>query len=104
MARAAIAAASLVRVSPVSFFEIAQKVRIGKWPEMAAFVAKLPTLLDRQGGAVAILEPAICINAGGLSWAHRDPFDRLLAATAQFYNLPIVSADAVFDGFVQRMW
>lgn len=34
----AIAAADAVLVSPISFFEIAQKVRLGKWPEMSAFV------------------------------------------------------------------
>jgi PIN domain nuclease of toxin-antitoxin system len=35
---------------------------------------------------------------------HRDPFDRLLAATAMHYNLPLVSADVVFDGIVTRLW
>jgi hypothetical protein len=34
----------------------------------------------------------------------RDPFDRLLAATAMHYNLPLVSADTVFDGIVRRLW
>ncbi len=39
-----------------------------------------------------------------MSRAHPDPFDRLLAATAVHYNLPIVSADSVFDGLVTRIW
>ena len=39
-----------------------------------------------------------------MDWSHRDPFDRLLAATALRRNLPIVSADAVFDGVVTRVW
>lgn len=41
-ARTAIAAADSVFVSPITFFEIAQKVRIGKWPEMERFVADCP--------------------------------------------------------------
>ena len=42
-------------VSPISFFEIAQKVRLGKWPEMAPFISRLPALLMEQGGGIAAL-------------------------------------------------
>ncbi len=101
---AAIEAADTVLVSPISFFEIAQKVRLGKWPEMEPFVSRLATVLDEQGGSVAGFDPAICIAAGLMAWPHRDPFDRLLAATAMRHNLPLVSADAVFDGVVSRLW
>ena len=66
----------------------------------------LPALhvLGEQGGSVAGFDPAVCIMAGTMAWSHRDPFDRLLAATALTYNLPLVSADAVFDGVVTRLW
>jgi PIN domain nuclease of toxin-antitoxin system len=50
------------------------------------------------------LEPADCLMAGVLAWPHRDPFDRLLAATAIRRRIPIVSADSVFDGMVKRIW
>lgn len=39
-----------------------------------------------------------------MAWDHRDPFDRLLAATALHYGLVIVSADAAFDSVVSRRW
>ncbi len=52
-ALAAMNQADRVLVSPISFFEIAQKVRLGKWPEMAFFIDRLPSLLQEQGGAVA---------------------------------------------------
>jgi PIN domain nuclease of toxin-antitoxin system len=97
-------AADSVLVSPITFFEIAQKVRLGKWPEMEPFVSQLPALLDRQGGSVAGFGSTICVAAGMMAWTHRDPFDRLLAATAMHYNLPLVSADVVFDGIVTRLW
>ncbi|PPQ39779.1 type II toxin-antitoxin system VapC family toxin [Rhodopila globiformis] len=103
-ALAAISAADTVLVSPISFFEIAQKVRLGKWPDMAPFAGRLPALLDEQGGSVAGFDPSICIAAGMMAWTHRDPFDRLLAATAMRYNLPLVSADTAFDGIVTRVW
>ncbi len=100
----AICAAERVLLSPISFFEIAQKVRLGKWPEMATVAARLPSLLETQGGSLADLDGEICASAGIMAWPHRDPFDRLLAATAQRRNLPIISADTVFDGVVTRIW
>ncbi|RAU23341.1 PIN domain nuclease [Paramagnetospirillum kuznetsovii] len=100
----AIEAADTIFVSPISFFEIAQKVRLGKWPEMEPFIERLSALLAEQGGSVAGFDPAVCIKAGMMSWTHRDPFDRLLAATALHYALPLISADTVFDGIVTRYW
>jgi PIN domain nuclease of toxin-antitoxin system len=101
---AAMKHAEKVLVSPITFFEISQKVRLGKWPEMTPFVDQLGALLEEQGGAVANFDPLICVTAGTMPWAHRDPFDRLLAATAACHNLPIVSADTVFDGLITRVW
>jgi PIN domain nuclease of toxin-antitoxin system len=96
--------AEKVLVSPASFFEIGQKVRLGKWPEMDSLVDRLPDILEEQGGSVAALDSRICLAAGTMVWAHRDPFDRLLAASASHYRLPIVSADAIFDGIIPRIW
>lgn len=103
-ATAAIGAATAVLVSPISLFEIAQKVRLGKWPEMEPFVDGLPQLLQMQGGVVAGFGPSICVEAGLMEWAHRDPFDRLIAATARQGALLLISADAVFDGVTDRVW
>lgn len=96
--------ADRVLVSPISFFEIGQKVRLGKWPEMEPWVDQLAELVEEQGASIADLDPWVCLTAGTMSWVHRDPFDRLLAATAARYHLPIVSADTIFDGMVARIW
>lgn len=103
-ASAAIANAELVLVSPISFFEIAQKVRLGKWPEMAPFAGQLAGILADQGGLAADFSPEICLRAGLLDWDHRDPFDRLILATAQAMRVALVSADPVFDGRITRIW
>ncbi len=103
-AKSAITGAESVLVSPISFYEIGQKVRLGKWPEMEPFVARLPALVEAQGGRMADLDGPICLNAAAMDWAHRDPFDRLLAATALRRDLPIISADGVFDAVVSRVW
>jgi PIN domain nuclease of toxin-antitoxin system len=91
-----------VFVSPISFFEIGQKIRLGKWPEMEPFAAQLPKLLHEQGGRIAVLGEEICLFAGTFDWTHRDPFDRVLAATAILSDLPLMSADPVFDGLAGR--
>jgi PIN domain nuclease of toxin-antitoxin system len=46
--RDAFASADDVIVSAISFFEIAQKVRIGKWPEMTDYVDRLLPLAESQ--------------------------------------------------------
>ncbi len=105
-ARAAIETADAVFVSPISFFEIGQKVRLGKWPEMAAYVEGLPDLLRDQGGFSAPLTPEICLSASLEDWAHRDPFDRLIAATAETTGATLVTRDPVFGtrGAISTVW
>jgi PIN domain nuclease of toxin-antitoxin system len=40
-----------------------------------------------------------------LPFHHRDPFDRLIIAQAMVEQLPILSADSVFDAYpIQRLW
>jgi PIN domain nuclease of toxin-antitoxin system len=98
--------AHAVFVSPISFFEIGQKVRLGKWPEMETIAQNLPALLEQQGGFAAQLSPDICLHASLRDWAHRDPFDRFLASTAELLSLPLISKDSVFDELqgIQRVW
>ena len=103
-ASSVMANASSVFVSPISFFEIGQKVRLGKWPEMEPHAQHLGEILENQGGLLAPLEAGICLRASLMDWGHRDPFDRILAASAAHYNLPILSADTVFDGVITRLW
>ena len=102
----AIAEADKVAVSPISIFEIAQKVRLGKWPEMIGFEVEMPALLDLQGTLIVALTPRIALRAGLLDWPHRDPFDRMLAATALVAGMALISADPVFDAVpgLRRIW
>ena len=49
------------------------------------------------------LAHATCVE--NLPAHHKDPFDRLLVAQALIENMPLVSADAVFDQYgVTRLW
>ena len=63
---------------------------------MQPFVAKLPALLAEQGGLTAPLTAGICLAASLDDWPHRDPFDRIIAATAEMQGMTLISRDAMF--------
>ena len=102
----AIEAADGIFVSPISLFEICQKVRIGKWPEMEAHVHQLQDLMNAQSIILADFNADIAVEASLLDWPHRDPFDRMLAATAVKMGMNLISADTTFDSYpdVRRIW
>lgn len=93
-ARAALTTADVVYLSPISFFEIGQKVRNGRWPEMEAHMESLPDILRNQGGVLAPFSPEICLKASLMDWEHSDPFDRLILATAEIMQVPLISKDS----------
>lgn len=108
-ARVAIERAEAIFVSPISLYEIAQKARLGKWPEMVSFLEWLPHT-ERHGARYAVLTPAILRDAAEIDWSHRDPFDRIIGQTAIAMNLPLISTDTAFDALVDtarwpgRIW
>ena len=110
VARGVIEAAEIIYVAPCSFHEIAQKHRSGKWPEVGGIVGRLPQLLRAQGGTVAPYTAEMAMLSGGMEWAHRDPFDRMIAATAIELVCPLISVDPAFDalegitGWCGRIW
>ena len=109
-AMSAIQTAETVSVSAISLYEIGQKARLGKWPEVRPYVASLPGIAVEQGARLLAVTPEISLHAATLHWDHRDPFDRLIYATAQAEQLVLISADAIFDslsgsrGWLGRLW
>ena len=109
-ATAAMEQAETVSISAISLFEIGQKVRLGKWPEMEPFLNRLIVLADEQGGRLVELSSEASLLAATLEWSHRDPFDRIIGATAITKGLTLISADTVFDSLIDtpkwpgRVW
>ena len=106
-AKTAILEADAVHVSPISVYEILRKARLGKWPEI---VPHMHALLAERQTLSAPLTRGVAARAAALDWDHRDPFDRLIAATAFETRLMLVSKDLEFDslegaqGWLGRVW
>lgn len=86
-------------VSAASAFEIATKHRLGRLPEAAALVHQFDQQVERLGADPLPISAQHAIAAGSLDWAHRDPFDRMLAAQAMSDGCELVTADPAFSGF-----
>ena len=95
-----------VLVSAASAWELATKVRIGKLPGGESLVLDYARNLERWLARELPVSSADALLAGTLSWTHRDPFDRMLAAQALRRGCALVSSDRVFDqvGGVHRIW
>jgi len=94
-----------VVVSAASAWEIATKVRLGKLEIAAELTADFSSVLAQEGFESLSISVDHALRAGLLPGPHKDPFDRMLIAQAQAEGVPILSSDAVFDGYgVRRLW
>jgi PIN domain nuclease of toxin-antitoxin system len=92
-----------VLVSASSAWEICTKVRIGKLETARGLSDDFSGYLHRHG-----FEPlAVTIEharlAGRLVGAHKDPFDRMLAAQSLIEDVPLVTNDAAFAVFGNKI-
>lgn len=83
-------------VSSVSAFEVATKVRVGTFDHARHLISTWQDRVADIGAGEIALTTRHSELAGSLEWAHRDPFDRMLAAQALVGNLTLVTADPVF--------
>ncbi len=92
-------------LSPISLVEIAIKNRLRKLPLPAPFSTLYPATLIADDIHLLPIESEHVEPLTTLPMHHRDPFDRLIAATALVEGLSLVSSDPVFDLYgVTRHW
>lgn len=90
---------SRIAVSAVTAYEIANKVRLGKWDVMREMIAIYDLALTQDGFSNLTLEPRHAHHAGLLEGEHRDPFDRMIAAQALLENLTVITRDPEIAAF-----
>jgi PIN domain nuclease of toxin-antitoxin system len=97
--------ANAVYVSAATAWEIATKARLGKLPGATDVAADVGGAVASQGFLAMPVTIPHAQRAGALPGPHRDPFDRMLIAQSQMDDLPLVSVEALFDGYgVTRLW
>ena len=87
------------RVSAASVWEIATKYRIGKLPQASQVARDTPAWIIKCGFKPLPISAVHAQLAGAWDVAHRDPFDRMLAAQSRIEALPLASNDAAMRLF-----
>lgn len=96
---------SSVFVSAASASELATKHRIGKLGEAGEAVSRFDELVSADGFEHLPISHYHCLKAGAYAVAHRDPFDRMLAAQSELEGLVLVTCDPAFAAFeVDVLW
>lgn len=105
-AREAIRDAPSLAVSPATVWDITTKHRIGKLPQVGPLVAHgLLAELAAQAVAILPITGPDAEAAGRHPAAHRDPFDRMIAAQATLRGLVVASSDPQLDALgAERVW
>lgn len=81
-------------VSAASAMEISTKVRLGKLDSARNLALTWSTRVAQIGAEELAISAEHALFAGAYDWAHRDPFDRLLAAQAIVEGMTLVSSDS----------
>ena len=92
-------------LSQVSLYEIAIKQKIGKLPEVQLSIENLVIELELIDFQIMPIknEHIDTYNLIDLVEDHRDPFDRLIIATAFNENIPVISADEKFKNYQSQI-
>jgi PIN domain nuclease of toxin-antitoxin system len=94
-----------ILVSAATVWELSSKHHRGKLPELASAIADLTGLLQADGFQGLPITAAHGLRAGAYPQAHRDPFDRVLAAHAELDRLVLLTADPRLSTFpCQTLW
>lgn len=93
-------------VSAASAWEVATTHRVGKLSHADAVIGGYARHLDRLGATRLPLTEEHRLLSGSLDWAHRDPFDRMLAAQAMIESMTLITDDSVFHGLagLRTLW
>jgi PIN domain nuclease of toxin-antitoxin system len=94
-------------VAAATFWELYRKKVLGKLTPRVS-VRRWPALLAPLNWLEVVdTTPAIWLATAELTWSHRDPADRLIAATASARGVSVLTKDRFFhasDSPVKAVW
>ncbi len=83
-------------VSPISFLEIGIKSKKKQFKIPGSLQEWSGKMVERYGLTSIPVSHRIAVKASELPDIHKDPFDRIIIATAAINKLRVVTADTVF--------
>jgi len=92
-------AINMVCISPATYWQVAIKVSIGKYPMTVPFERFFRDALDGNDVRILPVELRHAATLTNLPMHHKDPFDRMLIAQAVADRLPIVTVDDAFAAY-----
>jgi PIN domain nuclease of toxin-antitoxin system len=94
-----------ISMSAASVWEIATKQRIGKLDAVPDATRRFSELVAEDGFDHLPIMHLHALRAGEFQVAHRDPFDRVLAAQSELERLPLLTCDRAFEQFgIETYW
>ncbi len=94
-----------VFVSPVSHWEIAIKISLGRYVIKHDFVAFWETAMSASRFQFLPITLQHSALLASMPFHHKDPFDRLLVAQSTVEGAALLSRDRAFDPYgVTRVW
>jgi PIN domain nuclease of toxin-antitoxin system len=97
--RALIEASPEITVSAISAHEIGQKYQIGKLRLPATPSKWFYTITAHHRLSVIDISAEVCLRATELPEIHKDPFDRMIIATAMKKHCAVVTKDSIFSRY-----
>lgn len=105
-ARAAFDEAAVVGLSAISLWEIAALVERGRLQLDRNVLVWVRQALAVPRARLVSISPEIAVIAARWDWEHRDPADRIIAATAKFHAAPLITKDERIRAFkgIETIW
>lgn len=94
-----------LHLSEATILELAVKHATGKLELPDAPRKWIPEQIQTWGITTIPLHKDILLLSAELPWHHRDPFDRLIIATAKEHQMPIITSDQIFASYgIDIIW
>lgn len=94
-----------ILLSIASLWEIAIKQNLGKLSFNQPFDKFITQQLNLNDFRLLDIKISHITVVATLPLHHRDPFDRILIAQSVVQNIPLLSADKIFDAYpIRRVW
>lgn len=91
-------------VSVATYWEMTIKASLGKL-DLPVNIDILIRETEQDGILTLPIEPSFFAKVYDLPFHHRDPFDRMIIATAQILEIPVITKDSVFSKYeIDLVW